>query len=203
HWSQLDPAGFLSSGGATLTKLADKSLLASGQNPGNDTYVIVANSPLTKITGIRLEVLPDESLPKKSSGRDGNGGFVLSKFEVTAAPIGQPKGAQPVKLKSAAADYAQGNYSVTNLIDGKDGSGWAVDAGTEKGRVERYALLEPEKPISFESGVTLTITLRHSSQFASANLGRFRLAITTNDNPLAPPLIPAPTLKILATAPLD
>ncbi len=203
RWTPLDPAGFLSSGGATLTKLADKSLLAGGQNPGNDTYIIVANSSLPKITGIRLEVLPEESLPKKSSGRDGNGGFVLNRFEVVMSPLGQPKSAQSVKFKTAAADYVQGSYNVANLIDGKEGPGWAVDASSDKGRVERYALFELEKPISLEGGATLTFNLKHTSQSVSANLGHFRLSITTNDNPLTAPLIPAATLKILATAPLD
>ncbi|MDB6041068.1 MAG: putative rane protein [Verrucomicrobiales bacterium] len=203
HWIPLDPAGFLSSGGATITKLSDKSLLVGGNNPTNDTYIVVANTPSSKITALRLEVLPDESLPQHSSGRDANGSFVVSAVDVTAAPLNQPSATRAVKFKTAVADYTQNGHSATNLIDGKNGTGWAVDAGTEKGRVERYVELEPETPISFASGGTLTITLKNGTQWGTANPGRFRISVTTNETPLAAPLIPAPTLKILAIAPLD
>jgi hypothetical protein len=47
QWTELDPVGFLSSGGATLTKLEDKSVLVSGLNPENDSYTIVAHTDLS------------------------------------------------------------------------------------------------------------------------------------------------------------
>ena len=44
-WTLLEPTDFRSVGGAKLTKLADGSLLAGGENPSQDSYVIKAGSP--------------------------------------------------------------------------------------------------------------------------------------------------------------
>ncbi len=57
-WTLLQPAEFASSGGTTLRKLPDGSILASGKNPASDTYTITAETDLSGITGLRLEVLP-------------------------------------------------------------------------------------------------------------------------------------------------
>ena len=203
RWTALDPVGYLSAGGATLTKTEDKSILAGGTNPSNDTYTVVAHVDAKKITGLRLEVLPDDSLPKKSLGRHSNGSFVLSRFEAKAAPKDNPKAAQAVVFKKAAADYTQKDHNVANLIDGKEGPGWAVDAGEEKNRIDRYALLQAEKPIEFENGATLTVVLRNDSKYPEANLGRFRLSITTNERPIPESLLPAATLRILSVAPSE
>ncbi|MBI4661930.1 MAG: DUF1553 domain-containing protein [Verrucomicrobia bacterium] len=203
HWTVLDPAGFMSAGGATLTKLEDKSLLASGTNPTNDSYTVVAHTDLKMLTGLRLEVLPDDSLPKKGLGRHANGSFVLSRLEVKAAPKAGPKGAVQLIFKSAGADYTQKDHSVTNLIDGKEGAGWAVDAGKDGFRIERYAVFGTDQPVGFENGTTLTVILKHDSKFAEANLGRFRLSVTPNDHPVPETILPAATLKVLSVAPRD
>jgi hypothetical protein len=203
HWTVLDPAGFLSAGGAAMTKLDDKSILASGTNPTNDSYTVVAHTDLQRITGLRLEVLPDDSLPKKGLGRHANGSFVLSRLEVKAAPKDGPKGAATVTFKTAGADFTQKDHSVTNLIDGKEGAGWAIDAGKDGFRMERYAVFGTERATGFDNGTTLTVVLTHDSKFAEANLGRFRLSVTTNDRPVPETLLPAAALKMLSVAPRD
>ena len=85
-WTVLDPETFISSGGATLTKQEDHSLLAGGPRPEVDTYTIAARSDLKGITAVRLEVLADDSLPHKGPGRQDNGNLHLSEFKVMAAP---------------------------------------------------------------------------------------------------------------------
>ena len=48
-----------------------------------ETYVVEATpAPGSILTAVRLEALPDDSLPNKSLGRAFNGNFVLSAFEV-------------------------------------------------------------------------------------------------------------------------
>ena len=74
--------------GAKLTKQADGSLLASGKCPPQDSYIIKTTATLGTITAIRLETLPDESLPHKGPGRTINGNFTLTEFTVSVA--GQP-----------------------------------------------------------------------------------------------------------------
>lgn len=91
NWTVLDPSSFLSANGATLTKLGDLSLLASGTSPQTDIYSVTATTTLTGITGIRLEALEDPSLPFNGPGRQPlNGNFVLSEFVVDISPVPEP-----------------------------------------------------------------------------------------------------------------
>ena len=203
RWTVLDPGEFSSKGGATFTKLDDKSLLAGGKNPTNDAYVITARTDAEKITGIRLEVYPDDSLPQKSLGRDPNGSFVLSRFEVTAAPTNQPEAMRPLTFKAASADYTQEGHSVTNLIDGKPGPGWAVSAAEERNKVERTAYFELEKPLSLPGGATLTVTLRNDSIWSQANVGRFRLSVTAMEKPVEVPHVSSHLRRILGESPAN
>src|SRR5581483_6994940 len=95
-WSNVEVKELKSAGGATLTKQADGSVLASGKNPSPEVYTVTATTKATGITGIRLEVLPDDKLPAKGPGRAPNGNFVLNEFKVTIAPEDDPKAAKVV-----------------------------------------------------------------------------------------------------------
>src|SRR5262249_1266091 len=75
-WLPLNPTSLQTASGATLTKEADGSIVATGTNR-NGTFVIVAETDLTDITGVRLEVLPDDRQPSKGPGRAPDGNFVL------------------------------------------------------------------------------------------------------------------------------
>lgn len=91
NWTVLDPSTFLSANGATLSKLGDFSLLASGASPDTDIYTVTATTLLTGITGIRLEVLEDPSLPFNGPGRQPeNGNFELSEFTVAITAVPEP-----------------------------------------------------------------------------------------------------------------
>lgn len=90
NWVVLNPAEAKAASGAKLTVQADGSILASGPTSQTDTYTITAHTDLKKITGFRLEVLPDASLPQGGVGRHSNGGFVLNDFKV-AIPMESAK----------------------------------------------------------------------------------------------------------------
>lgn len=81
-WEPLHPARATATGGVTLMILPDGSVLASGVIPAATTYTVVAEIPYGAITGFRIEVLEDESLPDAGPGRYSNGNFVLTEFEV-------------------------------------------------------------------------------------------------------------------------
>ena len=68
-WKVLKPMQITSRGGATLTQLDDGSVLAGGVNSDKDTYTFVAQTDLPQVTGVRLEALTDESLPRGGPGR--------------------------------------------------------------------------------------------------------------------------------------
>ena len=48
--------------------LPDGSILAGGKNPDADAYELTARTDLTGITGLRLEVMSDPSLPAGDQG---------------------------------------------------------------------------------------------------------------------------------------
>ena len=84
-WQVLVPIQFKASSGATLTLEDDQSIFVSGKN-GKGAYEVVGETPMENLTGVRLEVIADKRLPSGGPGRAGNGNFVLSEIELTAAP---------------------------------------------------------------------------------------------------------------------
>src|SRR6185437_1512858 len=91
QWTPLHPSKYASVGGATMKLLPDNSILATGTNPQADSYTIQAKTDRSGITGVRIEVLPDSSLPHGGPGRDPDGNFFLSDFDVDAAPANNPQ----------------------------------------------------------------------------------------------------------------
>ena len=117
-WVALDPSELSATGGAVLTKQEDKSVTATGAN-GIGTYNVVAETPLTGIRSIRLEVLAHDGSPKKGPGRDpATANFVLTEFEVWAAPKENPDQKTKLTLVDAVSDYDQKGYTVATAIDG-------------------------------------------------------------------------------------
>src|SRR5262249_26435127 len=99
-WTVLDPTVVRSANGATLTVQPDSSVLASGKSPDRDTYTVEAAPALRGITALRLEALPDPSLPANGPGRAWHGNFCLTEVGLALAPPGGPP--QPVRLVRAA-----------------------------------------------------------------------------------------------------
>lgn len=86
-WTVLDPLTFTSQNLQTITEQVDNSLLVTENDTLNDVYTIRAFTTLQNITGFRLDVLTDPTLPNNGPGlQDSNGNFVLSEFTVEAVP---------------------------------------------------------------------------------------------------------------------
>ena len=77
-WTAAKPASAESTAGATVTIREDRSVLIGGQNPDTDSTVVRFASLPERVVGVRVEVLPDKSLPSPGPGRAGNGNFVLT-----------------------------------------------------------------------------------------------------------------------------
>ncbi len=166
------------SNGATLTRLPDRSIVASGKE-GTGVYMLTAETELKGITAIRLEVLTDDSLPKKGPGRAKNGNFVLNEFEVRSAPRATPGTAQKVALQNARADFSQDKFDVAAAIDGNDNSpnaGWAVNP--QEG-ITHWATFEPKQALGGDGGTVLTFALHQIFRQPDTTIGRFRISVTT------------------------
>ena len=76
--------------GATLTPQPDGSILVAGTAQPHDVYTVAVDLSLAGFTGLRLETLPDASLPAQGAGRATDGNFVLSRISATVAPTADP-----------------------------------------------------------------------------------------------------------------
>jgi hypothetical protein len=210
EWVTLRPTSAGAKSGATLTILEDGSVLASGPNPATETYTIEAPLPRSGVKGLRIDVLPDESLPQKGPGRAGNGNFVLTEF-TAALRRGPDTTLQPLVLEHATATFEQTQaaekhpdkrWSIASAIDGDArgaGHGWAVlgDAGQANA-----ATFETVIDLPAEEGATIRVELLQNHENAGHTLGRFRLSFSTTGRPLtvAGSGLPRPVRDALAVA---
>ncbi len=197
-WTIIKPVTYISTAGGTFTAQSDKSLLAGGVKPVKDIYTVVLNTQLKNVTGLRLEVLADESLPQKGFGRADDGKFVLSEIAVTAAPTGDPTTAGTVTLQNPTAVSSDNKFPITAAIDGKDDTGWTVDAKQAK-QGRHIATFEFKEDLKFDRDITLAVTLKQLSG-DNETLGRIRLATTGVERAKITQLIPDHILDVLTIA---
>lgn len=218
-WTVLAPAEMKSTAGTPLAKQADNSILAEGKNPPLDQYSVVFDTALTDITGVRLEVLADKSLPKNGPGRANNGNFVLSELKVEfvkpaakttdkepVKPAGKetmkpatPEPAKTVKLVRPQATFSQDGQPIAYAIDGNLATGWAISP--QLGR-NHTAVFEAETKFGFPGGTRLIVTLSQNHPGKEHNIGKFRISATTSKAPvLLQGTTPENITRILDTAP--
>jgi WD40 repeat protein/mono/diheme cytochrome c family protein len=198
RWVTLEPTSMQSTNGSKFERQPDGSILVSGTNR-NGEVTITADTDLTDITGLRLEVLSDDRLPSKGPGRAADGNFVLNEIQLSAAPKGKPAEAKPAPLQSALSDFSQANLEIAKAIDGSAndaGNGWGVHPATG---VPHWATFETKQSIGAAGGTTLIIKMHH--KFSNLwTIGRFRLAVTRVPRPVSLGLLEE-FRSTLATAP--
>ncbi|MBC8355324.1 MAG: DUF1553 domain-containing protein [Planctomycetes bacterium] len=184
-WEPLRPSFLSASQGEELILRDDFSVLAAGPTPETSTYTIVATSDLPSITGLRIEVLPDPSLPHNGPGRAPDGDFDLSELTVEAERVPAedisievpdlPK-AEKVELLHPAASFWRRDRPFQDAIAGRRGSsGWSIGVRTGERHV---AVVEFRSPLENPSGTRLTITMPQGQGGWFQLIGRFRLSVT-------------------------
>lgn len=207
-WTVLKADSLVSLEGVTLRELADGSYLASGINPSNDTYLFTTKDLPAGVTAFRLEVMPDDSLPRKGPGRAGNGNFVLSEFIVQHRPTNGSTSL--VALANPSATYEQtgaaggnpyGKWAVAAALD-KDqkGRNWGWAVMEEVGK-PHAAIFETVEDLKIAAGDSVVIGLWQNLDNAQHTIGRFRLSATTAKRPVqAATSLSSELEAILATA---
>jgi WD40 repeat protein len=188
-WTVLEPTAMMSSAGATLKRLPDGSVLASGKYSAFDTYTVDATTDLSAITGLRLEALPDPSLPKSGPGRlpfDGN--FAMDTLRLSAIADPRDPAGQPIRLSGARANHSDGNFGmrgVIGAIDADPATAWSI--WPLFGR-RHQAVFQAAEPFATSAGIQLRVTLSCQVQRQPGRtLGRFRLSVTNRPFPLLEP----------------
>src|SRR6478736_5707682 len=132
------------------------------------------------MTAIRVEALPDPSLPKGGPGRDPYGNFVLNGIEVVAGDARRA-------IKAIRADEAVGGtnfdaFFPSNLPrDASAPRGWRIDASREEKRLPRQIVFTLEKPI--ERPGPLVIRLKYQGAVVGQAIGRFRVSVSSSGTP--------------------
>jgi len=235
EWYVMDAASFTSSDGATLTRLPDCSILSGGSRPDKDTVTMVSiplascvvesdlggRTPSTdgtsepkprtlgdrRITAVRLEILTDDSLPRRGPGRQDNGNMHLSEFEVFVDANDKPEA-----LVNPTSDYNQPDWEIAKAIDQKEPTAWGIDP--QEGKPHR-AVFELKEPLwaGGEAGSTEPVTapaVRRATHLKVVLkqwhgrqhlIGRMRISLTDAATPVRVDALPDPINAIL-TVPL-
>jgi hypothetical protein len=168
-----------------LRTLDDGSILASGDVTKREVFTLhfdppAAGEEVSSYTALRLEALPDPSLPAGGPGmafyEGRRGDFFLSEMVVT-------HNGQPLRLHRASASYGKisigsGSADAANVLDGEGSTGWSTSG--HEGQAERW-VAQFEQP--FRPDGSWSIEMTFERHFA-APLGRFRFSLAAE--PTAP-----------------
>jgi mono/diheme cytochrome c family protein len=223
-WTAVPARDAAATNGVELKPLPDGSVLASGANPALTSYTLTADTTLQGITGLRLEALPDASLPRGGPGRDGYGHFRVTGLQVEIAPITRSPepslrspgpsgpGTVPVSFKTLKVDDSAYAFQPADLLgragaaakagEDRKGGSWAINAMRDVDRVARHAVLVAETPFGFPEGTRITVRIHHLDGTIGQGIGRVRLSVTTAADPLAGADVPA-RLRPVLDLPID
>jgi len=175
-WELLESPDWKSQSGAHFKPMADGSFLAEGKNADHDTYTVTGQSPSPMLRSLRLEALPDPSLPHGGPGRADNGNLGLSGIRVFAQPISGGE-RQEIRLVRPRATFEQNsdNLSIAGSLDNDPHTGWAVDP---KFGTRQAAIVDFESPIRMPGGVRLTVELEFKVN-SRHHIGRPRISVSS------------------------
>ena len=180
RWKVIKPSdqNLASEGGATLSLLDDGSILASGKNSDRDAYRITINEQLEQIKAIRLEVIPDPSLPKNGPGRyPGNGNFNLSKFHVFINETKQKLG----EVSASNLPFLNNDKLQSIINGGNPKEYWGVHRRVGQ---RNAAFVATDLKLAADDKLTVELQTSRGKQLQH-NLGRFRLSVTDDPNAYA------------------
>ncbi len=185
-WQVARAADASSRAGATLTTLVDGSILVSGK-AGDETTTLTAridSDNMPKLTGMRLELLPDASLPKGGAGRAPDGNCVITEISLELAPEGKPEDVKKIILHRPLADFSQDSLGINLAIDNdltNASRGWAV---APRQAEPHWAVFEVKEPVSISEPMMATVKIEQRFRGGKHAVGRFRISLTGSETPL-------------------
>ncbi len=192
-WSELRPTQMASDHGSQIVLRDNNTLKVEvAGNAASDTYKLTVSLP-EGATGLKLDVLPSDTLPEKGPGRAHNGNFVLNEFTVEV-------GGKKRKLSGATATFEQKDFPAKLAIDGKTDApkkGWGILGNTGR---EASAYFEFEKPLEKAGDATVAMRQIYGDNHT---IGKFRLSATVAPKPIRAPnaAMPAEVFAALQVEP--
>jgi hypothetical protein len=174
HWKVLRPLEARANV-PVLSIEPDDSIFVGGDITKSDKYRLKFRTDVRGVTAIRLEVLPDDRLPRHGPGRifyEGSpGNFFLSEITLT-------QGGKPQRFGSATQTFSSPGNPAQHAIDGDPQSGWSIDGGEGLRQVAVFVLEKPLDAGEFEIQMLC-------EKYYAADLGRFRISVSTDNAPTA------------------
>jgi hypothetical protein len=166
EWTPVRVTNVTSSNSGQGRILEDGSVLMVGPVPERDRTEVIFSANVPQVAAVRLEVLPDDSLPKKGPGRAENGNLVVTEISLSDGKL--------IPFASGTADFEQQNFPASAALDGDPRTGWAI-AGPTPMNVARAAvfMLAAPRP-GPKASWSLTIAQDYGKNHT---LGRFRISL--------------------------
>lgn len=143
-----------------------------------DTLTLTIEKLPPDFTGLRLETLPDPSLPQKGAGQSANGNFVISSLRASVVDAAGRK-LRDLALQRATADYSQPRFAAADvLVDPPElKKGWAIGGQIDK---PHYLQVRTSGPQSLAAGERLQLVIEQ--KYGGKHLlGRFKLRAISGD----------------------
>lgn len=180
-WHPLLNAELESIEGTQLSQTSDGTVQASGANPRQDDYRLAAVVKLSRVTGLKLEVLPHESHTGGGLSRGQSGEFILTDIKVQVRRRGSSQ-IRDLLVANAVADVsaeqkdARSYGDVKGVLDDDPRNGWTTKGHDSK--QPHFAVFALAEPLELEADEELVFELRQRSTDGDANIGRFRVSVT-------------------------
>lgn len=185
--------------GSKLAQAKDGIVTASGPNPKQDDYRLISTVKLPRLTGLKLEVLPQNGT--LSRGKDGE--FILTDIKLQVRRKGSSQirdilvkyAVSDTKIEAKSREYGD----VRGTLDDDPRNGWTTKGfPKDQPHTALYGLAEP---LILESDEELIFELRHRSTNGDANIASFRVSATDQPGPAVRELGPAPLEQLAAGKP--
>ena len=182
-WHLLRPGSVSTSDKSKVEILGDGSIRGTGGERPLD-YRVSVGTKLTNITGMMVEVVPDLAF-NGGPGLSKDGNMVITEIETKWQGAEEGAKEMPITFVDAKASFTQKEFDVKRTFDGNlDGGnrGWALAGGNYK--IPHRAVYKMKDVIAGdpEKGVNLSVGIL--CRLKSHPLGRFRIYITTDPDPL-------------------
>ncbi len=155
-----------------LTRPGDGLVVASGENPENETYTITLAPGAGKWAQIGVQAVQDESLAGLGVAR-GADRLMISEIEAELLPSGEK-----LRFVMAASGVRLQNLDQNPLhaIDGDAATGWGGSPYHDG--VLPFLALRLAEPVTTGADSRIVIRLRHDTAYRRATAGRVRIALS-------------------------
>ncbi len=192
-WEALVARDVTSSSESEIGQDASGDFVVEGINPRHDDYLVLARPEVSRITGVRLTVLPREEGLGYSEAEDGHVVLTNVKFSIRATESTQVR---EIAVASAVADYenqkkSKRDYGLfRDVLDDDPRTGWTTN-GSAAGE-SRVGVFGFAEPVTLAANEALVVELRHRSLKGFSSIRRFRLSVTDERGPAVSEVGPTP-----------